>query len=428
MRILIVSKGGDAMGVGARLASEGHTVDFYIGDKKYDRMGVGLVNRVDSWRAALRRADLVIPDMVGFGRYEESIRATGRPYISCNKYVEACELDRQKGMELFKRAGVKTPESWEFENTSKARDLKQFGDFEPGLVIKPFGNIGEALTMVVTQPDTWEYCLGKVPKDAKLIVQRIVEGIEISTEGWFNGRDWIKPFNHTFEEKRFLNGGLGCNTGCQGNVVFASESNKLTRATVERIGPLLKAMGYRGPFDVNCIVNEKGAFALEATCRMGYDAIEAFGEGLQEPLGDFLFEVALGSKKTIDLTKDAMVAVRLSIPPWPVRQPRDGDFGEPILGLEDMTHIWPSDIYKEKKDYFTAGAEGILLKATATGRATETTLADGKASIDLTREALRRAYRLLEKIKVGSKQYRTDIGKRVNSQYAQLKQWGWLND
>lgn len=426
MRILIVSKGGDAMGVGARLASEGHTVDFYIGDKKYDRMGVDIVNRVDSWRAALRRADLVIPDMVGFGRYEDAIRATGRPYISCNKYVEACELDRQKGMELFKRAGVKTPESWEFANTSEARDLKQFGEFGLGLVIKPFGNIGEALTMVVTQPDLWEYSLGKVPKEAKLIIQRVIEGIEISTEGWFNGRDFITPFNHTFEEKRFLNGGLGCNTGCQGNVVFASESNKLTRATVERLAPLLRAVGYRGPFDVNCIVNEKGAFALEATCRMGYDAIEAFGEGLQEPLGDFLFEVALGSKKTMEITKDAMVAIRLSIPPWPVKQPRPDAFGEPVLGMDDMTHIWPSDLYVEKGKYFTAGAEGILLKATATGRSSENKGGDGATSTDLTREALRRAYRILDKVKVGSKQYRTDIGKRVNGQYAKLKEQGWL--
>jgi hypothetical protein len=35
-------------------------------------------------------------------------------------------------------------------------------------------------------------------------------------------------------------------------------------------------------------------------------------------------------------------------------------------------------------------------------------------------------YRLLDRIVVPDKQYRTDIGNRVNADVAQLREWGWL--
>ena len=288
-------------------------------------------------------------------------------------------------------------------------------------------------TKVVKNPELWDRATSRLPEKCDGIVQRLVSGIEVSTEGWFNGTQWVMPFNHTFEEKRFMSGGIGCNTGCQGNVVInAGKGNKLTRATVEPMGDLLRMIGYRGPFDVNAIVTQDGAYALEATSRMGFDAIEALLEGLEEPAANHLSDVAAGVAQSMPLTDDTMIAVRVSIPPYPFRNPDANKFGEPVIGITEprLRHLFLCDIYKGEDDvYKTAGADGLLFKATATGRVERDKQGStGKsANPDYTYEARRRVFSLTKSIDVDSKQYRDDIGERVNRDIAMLKKWGWLN-
>lgn len=426
MRILLISKEGDGIGVAQRLALEGNQVDVYIAESRFARAGKGLVNRVPSWLPAAKKADLVVTDCVGLGRLEPKLRGLGVPLLGCSELLDKIELDRGAGMDMFRRAGISIPETVRFTSTKDADRIVKSTEWGPGWVIKPNGNISTAKTMIVKDQTSWDRCLSLLSPDSSGILQRVLSGIEVSTEGWFNGTRWLTPFNHTFEEKRFLAGGLGENTGCMGNVVIAAQSNKLTKATVEPLAPFLKMIDYRGPFDVNCIVTADGAYALEATSRMGYDAVEALIEGLEEPAGLFLYDVARGANRDMKLTSDTMIAVRLSIPPWPTRKPDSSSAGEPVTGIDDaaLNHLFLTDLYKTSEGYFTAGGDGVLLKATAIGR---TRPSNGNGSTpDYTYEARRRVYRTLERISVKGKQYRIDIGERVNKEMAQLKEWGWL--
>jgi len=422
MRVLFVSKEGDGLGVAQRLALEGHSVDVWIPDERFKKAGRGIISRVPSWQTAARRADLIIADSVGLGKYEDLVRSFNKPAIGFSSLLDIIELNRVKGMELFERAGVSVPPTFEFHSTAEAKAITQKEGWGEGWVVKPNGNLSTAKTMVCKDEKLWDRCLAKLQEKCDGIVQQIVSGVEVSTEGWFNGNEFIRPFNHTFEEKRFLAGNLGVNTGCMGNIVIRADGNRLTSATVERIAPFLRMIGYRGPLDVNCIVTEDGAYALEATSRMGYDAVEALIEGLEEPAGQFLLDVANGTKKEMKLTEDTMIAVRLSVPPWPVRKPDSDDEPEPITGIDDdnIWHLFLTDLFQERGDYFTASGDGVLLKATAVGSINR------RGKPDYTYEARRRVYRLLDKIAVLGKQYRTDIGARVNDDIAKLKQWGWL--
>lgn len=431
MRILMMSKGGDGLGVAQRLAFEGNDVDLWIQDERYHRAGRGLVNRVGDWQRHLRTADLVLCDCVGYGRFEEQIRSSDKPYLGFNGMVDRIERDRQTGMEMFRRAGLTIPETHPFASREAARQLPSEHGWGSGWVIKSdTGNVQD--TRVVRERELWQHAVAKLPDKARGIVQRAVDGIEVSTEGWFNGSDWVMPFNHTFEEKRFMSGGVGCNTGCQGNVVInAKRGNRLTRATVEPMGDLLRMIDYRGPFDVNAIVTEGDAYALEATSRMGFDAIEALIEGLDEPTADMLIGVANGTSKSMLLTDDVMIAVRVSIPPHPFRNPNADDYGEPIAGITDqkLHHLFLCDVYRDDEGYKTAGAEGLLYKATAIGRVERhKRSADGdNYKPDYTYEARRRVYRLIRSITADGQQYRDDIGERVNKDIDQLKRWGWLS-
>lgn len=424
LRILLISKEGDGLGIAQRLAFEGNNVDVFIAEPRFNRAGRGLVNRVSGWAAPASKADLIIIDCVGMGKFEQRIRGFGAPVLGISEVLDRIELDRALGMQVFQRAGVTIPETYEFNSTEEADKLCKSQPWQDGWVIKPNNNISTSKTMVVKNETMWDQSLSQLTPSSSGILQRCLSGIEVSTEGWFNGTKFIEPFNHTFEEKRFLAGGLGVNTGCMGNVVLnANGGDRLVRDTVLRLEPLLASLDYHGPLDINCIVREDGAYALEATSRIGYDAVEALAEGLNEPLGIFLLNIASGASRNAKLTTDTMIAVRLSVPPWPVRKPDADSHGELVDGIDDDTlpHLFLTDLYKDNEGYKTAAGDGVLLKATAIGRARK----NGDQT-DYTYEARRRVYRTLDKIAVRDKQYRPDIGDRVNGEVKQLKQWGWL--
>jgi phosphoribosylamine-glycine ligase len=173
--------------------------------------------------------------------------------------------------------------------------------------------------------------------------------------------------------------------------------------------------------DVNCIVNEKGAYALEATARFGYDAIEALVEGLKEdPIGLF-FETAMGIKKEMDITSDSMIAVRLTVPPYPLEDVKQKDWGDPITGisLDNIHHLFLCNVFADESDnkFKVAPADGVVLKATARG------VPKGG---DYTTMARERVYKTLSNIKCSNNQYRLDIGKRVNGDMEKLVAWGWV--
>ena len=68
----------------------------------------------------------------------------------------------------------------------------------------------------------------------EFILQDFIEGSCVSTEGWFNGYDWMEPFNHTIEHKKMMNDELGPSTGCAFNVVWAiRETNRVVEEGIK---------------------------------------------------------------------------------------------------------------------------------------------------------------------------------------------------
>lgn len=412
MKILILSKEGDGLSLAQRIVSEGHSVKMFIESKAYKDAGVGIVDRIPSWRPHMTDADLIICDMVGFGKFEKLLRARGKPVFSCSSIMDQLELNREKGIDVLKRVGITLPFTQTYPDPSDAIELVNTWE-DPGYVIKPHDNAATGRTLLTRTPEHFEWALGLY--NEPITVQQIIEGIEVSTEGWFNGRNFIEPFNHTFEEKRLLKD-AGPNTGCMGNVVInAGSGNRLVEATVARMEPSLKKIGYRGPIDINCMVTADAAYGLEFTSRLGYDAIEALMEGLREPVTDLLFETAVGIKSSMELGTDAMIAVRLSKAPWPSGEPNSDEHGMPIVGIneDNIKHIFLTDVFLDSEgSYRYAVGDGVIMKVTAHAKTVK--------------EARLRVYRTIDGIEYPDKQFRSDIGERVGSDMDQLKEWGWL--
>jgi len=419
MRVLIISKEGDGAGIAYKLICEGHAVDLWIEDKNYKDCLRGFVERPTSWRPCVAKADLIICDMVGYSEHEDMFKRLGKPTLCCNAAGDILELDRQRGMAAFHKLGINTPPSQDFKNAKDAAKLKWVN--EAGYVVKGSGNLDVGKTYVCDTEELYQWALTTMTDMHDIVVQERIpkEGsVEVSTEGWFNGIDFIHPFNHTFEEKHYFPEDIGKMTGCAGNVVLPMENpSRLAKETVMKFGPLLRKASYRGPLDVNCIVTKDKLYALELTCRFGYDAIEALMTGLNEPIGGFFFDVATGIKKSMKLRNDFLITVRISRDPYPYAKPCDldePDKGMPICGLNitDMKFTYLCDVYKDGDQLKYAASDGVILKATAFGRTVK--------------EAQHRVYKICKNVKAIDIAYSPGIGDRVDKDIASLKEWGWL--
>lgn len=265
---------GDGIGLCQQLAQEGHEVVIYFNDKKMKRCYDGLLWKTDDWETAAGQAEIVIFDGNGNGTRAEGLRDRGLRVWNGGRMADALEKDRGLGMRVFEKAGIPTPETFFFKGPKDAEEIVK-GNFKPSdrMVIK-LDDFGACATSYVAknrddmlqQIESWveDPKLARIDKGG--IIQRFVEGVEISIEGWFNGVEFMYPFNVTMEDKPLLNEGKGPNTGCSQNVVWnlRAEHPRMARM-IEPLAPLLRRGKFVGQIDVNTIVADDGSgpYALE---------------------------------------------------------------------------------------------------------------------------------------------------------------------
>jgi phosphoribosylamine--glycine ligase len=234
------------------------------------------------------------------------------------------------------------------------------------------------------------------------------EGIRVSTEGWFNGKEWVRPFNHSVKQKRLMNGDIGPVVDCMGVTVWPSQSDKLTTLVLEPLAPLLEKVGYTGPVSANCSVDEESVYHGGWKAGLDYDALQAWIEMLQPSLFDYLYNIATQAKSEVSLKEgEQAIAVRLSVAPY------CEDLKVVEVPKEASGHVWLADVTKKDDEEVLAGVSGVVGCITARG-----------ATV---RECQRRAYRTINNV-VKSKevQYRRDIGDGVEDIRGKLLEWGWL--
>jgi phosphoribosylamine--glycine ligase len=252
-------------------------------------------------------------------------------------------------------------------------------------------------------------------------LQEKVEGIEISTELWFNGKEVVNV-NHTMEEKPFLEGGRGPKAGCMGSVVWiGSENSRLFKEGVGRLIPALKKLDYRGPLDLNTIVSKDKLYGLEFTARFGYDALFVLLEMTKGKINDLFYGIATGVTSKLEFRSKWGIGIDLCVPPYPLACEPDLYKGVLIQGIvsENAKHLWLYDVHKVGDRYLCAGCGGDVGAVTARGDEV-----DGYFPV---RDAKRRVLRTISNLIVPDVMWRRDIGDRVSSEYDQLKSWGWLN-
>src|SRR5580704_10565680 len=124
MRLLLLDNDAEGMGVDLAMRSQeaGHEVKYALpATKPY---GDGLVEKVEDWEAEMDWADLVV--LTGNSTYTGKLAeyfGRGYPIFGANAKAAELELDRAKGQEVLKAAGVETIPYQVVESAQQAIDL-----------------------------------------------------------------------------------------------------------------------------------------------------------------------------------------------------------------------------------------------------------------------------------------------------------------
>jgi phosphoribosylamine--glycine ligase len=206
----------------------------------------------------------------------------------------------------------------------------------------------------------------------------------------------------------------------------ADQNNRLFRETLAKLEPYLKSVDFRGDVDINCIVNEQGAFPLEVTARFGYPAFQLQTEIHASPWGEFLKAVADGRDYDLQWREGVGLVALVATPPFPYFSPAGRKdlsprgfqlrFRRPPAE-QDWDHLHPEEVSRRVNgssgpEYLVAGDTGYVLHVSAFG-----------VDIEAARNTL---YTRLNEIVLPRMYYRDDLGRRfMERDRARLSAWGY---
>ena len=417
-RFLLLSLKGDGLGLALRLKQNGHTVAVHIRGKVEKDNYDGLIEKVDKWEDFLNKDTIVVFDSSGGGRTADRLRSRGHRIFAGSVFADNLELDRELAFELMQQVGIKVPAfktfyDWEegkkyVKQRNKRVAFKPSGDMsdEPGLGSYCCSDPEDMITMM----DYFESISQRPPE---FIIQDFIEGIAVSTEGWFNGYEWMEPFNHTLEHKQMQVSDLGPSSGCACNIVWPIRvGNRVLDEGTRLLEPLLKDAQYVGPIDLNTVVNEEGVWALEFTPRFGYDAFPSFLELYDGDLGELIAKMArLEQPDEVKMKEGFASALRVSIPPHPSEEFQHQG-GVPIQGLtrSDRPHLYFFEVkLDEQGRLVSAKGGGAIAAITSLGESIH--------------DSFREPYEIAKRLRIPEKQYRTDAEEVLSIDHARLERF-----
>lgn len=429
MKFLLMSRIGDGLALALRLRENGHEVATWIRGEREKANYDGLIRKIDRWEDYLDKNTIVFFDSNGGGKTADRLRQKGHFVTNGSMFHDQLEFDRGLAFDLMREVGIKVPKTETFFDWEAGKQYAK--TFEGRLVFKPSGKLSKnpAIDSYVSSDaedlaDMLDYFAAEAGSTApEFELQEFISGgVAISTEGWFNGEEFMLPFNHTVERKQLMNNDLGPSGGCSGNCVWAAEfqNDNIISEGIARMVPTLKQFNYLGPIDLNTIVREDGVWALEFTPRFGYDAICAFLELYDGDLGELLAKLARNEKpKDMVLKPGFGSALRITTPPYPSEEFRPKG-GIPINGFtrEDRPHLFFYEVLLDDRDRLvTSGSGGAVVAITGYGESIP--------------GSLWRPYELAKAAKIPDKQYRTDIIEKLSEdfgRYQTLVQRGATNN
>lgn len=419
---ILLTEDNSGLPIAMRLSDEKQKVYYAIDTSPKDKDvkegllegGDGLVNKVDFKKIVrnlitnkdkLTGRMIVIFDMNHHPEVADKLRKIGYKVIGSGTVFEKLEHDRKFGLQIMKKAGIKTPESYEFKQVDKAVRFLETQPDSKKWVLKP--DKGESYLTFVSDnnKELIDHLDAYKSKLKKFVLQEKIKGIECSVEGWFNGDSFVF-YDATLERKKRSNNDLGEATGCSGDVVWVlTGAERIVIEGLKKLEAQLKIIGIPCVVDLNAIVNNKGLWGIEWTPRFGYNASLTLMSIFAEPISDVLSRLA--SRQLTGIKTAGLVGVSVRI----FRDTIKADI--PIKYPDTMKKdVWLWDVKKSDTGLETAGSGHDIAVVTGQGK----TIAD----------AISDMYHKAEQVVLPDKDMRTDIGIKAKDDYNNLEQLGWI--
>lgn len=422
-KFLIVSKWGESLDIANAILQEGNEVKFFIDYRPCHEIGAGFVPKVRDWKKHVEWADIVVFDYTGYGKEAAELRAAGKLVIGGSEYVDKLETDRNFGQQELKRHKIKIISYKEFSTFHDAIDYVKANP--NAYVIKPSGDAqdykqllfvgkeedgSDIIRVLKAYEKTWGDAMGIFQ------LQRKVTGVEVAASAFFNGKEFIKPINISFEHKKLFPKELGVSTGEMGTSMFWVDESPIFDATLKKMEATFAKDGFVGHIDINCIVNGNGIYPLEFTSRFGFPQIFIQRAGINEPIGNVLWRIAAGQKFRINTKTGFQVGAYVVVPPFPYSDKKTFDlFSKDAVvvvkkSMKEGIHLM--HLKQVNGEWLITGDSGIALLITGTG----TTM----------KEAQKLMYNRINNVLINNAYYRTDIGDRWVGDSDKLWAWGLL--
>lgn len=434
MRFLGIGNTCDLGSLYLRLMEEGHEVRVSVTERMAEGTLAGLVTRVPDWRGELDWIRAAGADGVilfenvaeGSGALQDSLRRDGFNVVGGSAYGDRLENDRAFAQAVLADLGFATARLWEFRDGPAA---DRFIADNPGRYVLKFNgpNFYSSDNYVGQLPDGRDVRAMLAARlrdhagdDMSFILMEHLQGIEMGVGAYFDGERFLRPACIDWEHKRFFAGDLGELTGEMGTVATYERSNRFFDLTLAKLEPLLRDGGYLGYVNLNTIVNERGIWPLEFTCRFGYPGYATL-DPIQETSWAELFRIMVSrSRQPFRCRAGFSVALVLTTPPFPyTRKQVFEPVGLPVLfdaslGEDERRHLHYGEVGLQGGELVTSGVYGWTMVVTGVG----TTLPAAKG----------RAYDLAGKVFAPSLRYRLDIADRlIAGEWAKLDELGLLD-
>jgi phosphoribosylamine--glycine ligase len=420
MKILFVSNELIAGNISRVLTQEGHEVKLFIREKKLKNCFDGMVEKTDSWEDEIPwvgKDGLIIFDDTGYGKKQDALRKQGYTVFGGSYLGERLELDRSFAQELFKKSGLQTLSTYDFHSFEDALTFVEKN--KRAWVVKCDGHDFKHFIFLGGERDgsdirhilkTYTHLEGRKPKTVTL--QERIWGVEIGIGRYFNGKTWVGPIEYNIEHPHLFSDRVGPVTSEMGTLAWygKNERETLFSRVLAPLKDFLHKADFRGDFSINCIVNKKGIFPLEATARFGSPIVHLQTALHKSPWGEFLYAVAKGHDYSLSYKKGYGVVLLGALPPFPYvnTKGKSGAFTKntPVMIPKNISSQEKKHIHFEGVALRNPSNPSSLYVATEYGYCLYTTGVSSRVSM-----ARKKALSLMKKIRVHKMFYRSDIGK-----------------
>jgi phosphoribosylamine--glycine ligase len=395
----------------------------------------GLVEHTSNWESELdwvkasEDQGIILFENVARARGElqDRLRNDGFHVIGGSAYGDRLENDRAFAQRILADIGLQTAKVVEFNDVASAN---KFIDEHPARYVLKFNgpNFSSNDSYVGRLPDgadvravlRTKFFFEEQAEALGFVLMEHVDGVEMGVGAYFNGESFVGEACLDWEHKRFFPGNLGELTGEMGTIATFDRSRKFFERTLKRMTPMLAAGGYCGYINLNTIVNARGIWPLEFTCRFGYPGFAVLSPLQQIRWGE-LFAAMVSRKGNATMLPGFCAAIVLTTPPFPYDRESvaEASVGLPVmfdgeLSEQDRKSLFYGEIGLVNGQLVTSGMYGWTMVATAVADSIE--------------EARCKAGELADRVIIPNVRYRRDIGSALaEGDFAFVEDLGFLD-